>query len=108
MKIRTLALVCLLAGAAPVAALPDPQTEAGAQAEAAASEARAETGGADATADLEPLWVTVLLAPGRVLGHGRFDAAKPSYHVALAEERAAREAARRECACAFQYRDVAR
>ena len=95
MKSTTLLLAALLAFAAPAAALPDPETEA---AQAAA----------DADAELEPRWVTVLLAPARVLGHGRFDAADPAYHVALAEERAAREAAREACACAFEYQDVAR
>jgi hypothetical protein len=25
----------------------------------------------------EPVWQTILLAPGRVIGHGRFDAADP-------------------------------
>ncbi len=54
-------------------------------------------------ASREPLWQSVLLAPGRVVGHGRFDAARPSYHAERAAEKAAKEEARAarcpECAC---------
>lgn len=44
---------------------------------------------AAAAATTEPTWKTVVLAPGRVVANGRFDAARPSYQ----EERAAKEAA---------------
>jgi hypothetical protein len=49
----------------------------------------------------EPLWKSILLAPGRVVGHGRFDAARPSYHARRsAAEAAAAEKARSACRCA--------
>lgn len=41
----------------------------------------------------EATWKTVLLAPGRIVGHGRFDAARPSYHARRAEKQAAVAAA---------------
>jgi hypothetical protein len=50
----------------------------------------------------EPLWATVLLAPARVLGHGRFDAARPSYQAKRAAEKAAAAEARTRCSCAQQ------
>jgi hypothetical protein len=60
----------------------------------------AARGAADAAAGgvIEPTWKTVVLAPGRVVANGRFDAARPSYHVARAEEKAAAEA-KRDVAC---------
>ena len=49
---------------------------------------------------LEPTWKTVVLAPGRVVANGRFDAARPAYHVERAEKKAATEAERAAaCAC---------
>jgi hypothetical protein len=59
--------------------------------------ARAE----DPAPSAEPIWETVLLAPGRVVANGRFDAATPSYHERKAQEKAEREAAAGgDCACA--------
>jgi hypothetical protein len=45
----------------------------------------------------EALWKTVLLAPVRVVGHGRFDAALPSYHEQRAAERAQAAAEHDRC-----------
>jgi hypothetical protein len=51
----------------------------------------------------EALWKTVLLAPARVVGHGRFDAALPSYHERRAAAKAEAAAARADrcaaCPC---------
>jgi hypothetical protein len=52
---------------------------------------------------IEPTWKTVVLAPGRVVANGRFDAARPSYHVERAEKKAAADAERAAacpCECA--------
>ena len=58
---------------------------------------------AQAAAPREPLWKTVLLAPARVAGHGRFDAAMPSYQedraAARAEAAAARAGRCADCPC---------
>jgi hypothetical protein len=56
-------------------------------------------GGDAAAAPIEPTWKTVVLAPGRVVANGRFDAARPGYHVERAEKKAAAEAARAAAAC---------
>jgi hypothetical protein len=55
-------------------------------------------------ASSEPMWQTVLLAPARIVGHGRFDAAAPSYHARrAAAERTEADAAQAErcagCPC---------
>jgi hypothetical protein len=51
-------------------------------------------------ASAEPIWETVLLAPGRVVANGRFDAATPSYHERKAQEKAESEAAAAgDCPC---------
>jgi hypothetical protein len=47
---------------------------------------------------IEPTWKTVVLAPGRVVANGRFDAARASYHAERAEKRAA-AGAERPAAC---------
>jgi hypothetical protein len=52
-------------------------------------------------APTEPLWKTVVLAPGRVVANGRFDAAEPAYVAERAEKKATLEAERAAaCPCA--------
>jgi hypothetical protein len=48
----------------------------------------------------EPLWKSVALAPGRIVGHGRFDAARPSYPARRASQKVARADAARAARCA--------
>jgi len=49
----------------------------------------------------EPVWKTVVLAPGRVVANGRFDAADPAYIAEREEKKAALEAERAAaCPCA--------
>jgi hypothetical protein len=59
-------------------------------------------GAALVAAPSEPTWRTVLLAPGRIVGHGRFDAAAPSYHARRAAkdaEAAAHRTPSCDCPC---------
>jgi len=80
MRLLAIGLLCLALGAPPAAAAVEGEPPA-------------------AVASREPLWKSLALAPGRIAGHGRFDAARPSYHARRATEKAAKEESERAARC---------